>query len=104
MTRRDIEAAKTQAGYCDPHYTVCCGGCEFCVRLKRNYKCLTLNFIVSKDAVCRRFFTPRPADSMLQMLYGGPSRSGQKGGGNGSQEVQGSREEAREEAREEVTA
>lgn len=65
----NIEAIKTQAGYCDPEYDVCCEKCDYCVQLKRNYKCIRYGFIVSKAAVCRAGFTPRPADSMMQQLY-----------------------------------
>jgi len=64
------EALKTQAGYCDPVYEVCCVNCDNCVQLKRNYKCLRYGFIVSKTAVCREGFVARPADSMVQKLYG----------------------------------
>jgi len=100
-----IDALKTQAGYCDPDYAVCCQACDHCVQLKRNYKCVRYGFIVAKNAVCREGFVARPADSMVQKLYGGPSGSGQKGGSYGLQE--GMREEVvrqedGEEVREEV--
>ena len=81
-----IETIKAQAGYCDTVYKACCGNCDYCVQLKRNYKCLRHGFIVSKTAVCREGFTERPADSMMQRLYGGAK------GANGAEQNPGGEE------------